>query len=145
MQSKFLSDKHVLVVRLDIDEEVITSIIRVAELYQIPSGIVCGIGAVSFAEIGLYDTVKKEYIKTELREPLEIAALNGSLSKKEGLPYAHLHVVFSDQQGSTYGGHLNRAIVSATAEIFIQIYPDTIKREYSPDIGLNLMVLQETV
>ena len=144
MQSKFLFDKQVLVIRLDIDEEVVSSIIRAANQYQIPSGIVSGLGAVSFAEIGLHDTVKNEYIKTELREPLKIAVLNGSLFQKDGLPYAHLHVVFGDIQGRTYGGHLNSAIVSATAEIFIQIYPDVIERKFSPDIGLNLMMLQET-
>lgn len=145
MQSKFLNDKKVLVLRLDIDEEVVASILKAAEYYKIPSGIVSGIGAVNFAEIGLYDTSKKKYIKTTLREPLEIAALNGSLSKKDGSPYAHLHVVFGDSNGRTYGGHLDRAIVSATAEIFVQINPEPIERSYSADIGLNLMALLETL
>ena len=145
MQSKLLSDKNVLIIRLDINDEVVASVIKAASQYQIQSGIVNGIGAVSSAEIGLYDTVKKEYIKTELREPLEICALNGSLSTKDGAPYAHLHVVFGDSQGRTFGGHLNCAIVSATAEIFVQVYSDVIKREFSPDIGLNLMILQDSI
>lgn len=141
MQSKLLSEKNVLIIRLDINDEVVASVIKAANQYQIHSGIVCGIGAVSSAEIGLYDTVKKEYIKTELREPLEICALNGSLSTKDGAPYAHLHVVLGNAQARTFGGHLNSAIVSATAEIFIQIYSDAIERRFSADIGLNLMIL----
>jgi hypothetical protein len=42
--------------------------------------------------------------------------------------------------GSAFGGHLSAAVVSATAEIFVQIFPDTIERDFSNDIGLNLIV-----
>ena len=37
-----------------------------------------------------------------------------------------------------HGGHLNRAIISATAEIQIQVIDGEIGREFSQEIGLNL-------
>jgi predicted DNA-binding protein with PD1-like motif len=45
----------------------------------------------------------------------------------------------SDLAGRCYGGHLNRAVVSATAEIVIQTLPGEVDRQPNPQIGLNLM------
>ena len=44
-----------------------------------------------------------------------------------------------DRASNVYGGHLNRAIVGATCEMFIHVIPGEIDRKFSEEIGLNLI------
>ena len=52
--------------------------------------------------------------------------------------YSHIHMSAGNDKGEVFGGHLNRAIVSATCEMVINIIDGTVDREFSDDIGLNL-------
>lgn len=140
MQTKLLQNGQVLAIRLDAGDEIVASVLKAARDYRISSGTISGLGAVRSAEIGLFDPADQQYHKTTLTQPLEVASLCGNLSTKDGEPYAHLHIVLGDVHGSAFGGHLSAAVVSATAEIFVQIFQDTIERDFSNDIGLNLMV-----
>ena len=56
----------------------------------------------------------------------------------DGEYYAHLHMSAGGADGSVVGGHLNRAIVSATCEMFITILDGTVERRFDGDTGLNL-------
>lgn len=56
-------------------------------------------------------------------------------------PYSHLHICIGDEQGRAYGGHLNEAVISATAEIVLTKLPGKIDRVKSPEIGLNVWKL----
>jgi len=139
MKSKLLDNGRTLALRLEVGDEIVGSVLAAAKQYAIHSGTVNGLGAVRSAEIGLFDPQERSYHKTVLAQPLEIASLVGNLSTKDGEPYAHLHIVLGDISGRTYGGHLSSGVIGATAEIFLQIFPDAIERSFSDEVGLNLM------
>ena len=52
--------------------------------------------------------------------------------------YTHIHMSAGDEKGNVFGGHLKKAIVSATCEMFIHVIEGKVDRELSKDIGLNL-------
>ena len=55
--------------------------------------------------------------------------------------YQHLHITVGDDQGNAFGGHLNEAIVSVTAEIFINIVDGAVDRFLDESININLLDL----
>ena len=108
-----------LVLRLDPGEEICQSILDLAEnLIRLS---------------GLEPNKDIEIIETGLRpgEKLYEELL-------EDRPYLHLHMSCGDSEGRVFGGHLNRAIISATAEIVIRRIPGEVGRRHDERIGLNL-------
>ena len=66
------------------------------------------------------------------------SALTGTIDTMGGDFYCHLHMSAGDDQGRVFGGHLNRAVISATCEMVVALLPGTVDRVRSEDIGLNL-------
>ena len=52
--------------------------------------------------------------------------------------YTHIHMSAGNDKGEVFGGHLNRAIVSATCEMVINIIDGVVDRDFNDEIGLNL-------
>ena len=52
--------------------------------------------------------------------------------------YTHIHMSAGNENGEVFGGHLNKAIVSATCEMVITIIDGRVDRVLDKDIGLNL-------
>jgi len=128
-----------ILVRLDPGEEVLASIAEVCTQEGVRLGAVSGLGAVDRAKVGLFNPVTKEYLSTVLEKPFEITNLTGNVSQMDGKLYLHLHITLGDAEHNCFGGHLNEARVSATAEIWIDEVEGSVDREFSPTIGLNLL------
>ena len=125
--------------RLDRGEEITASLLRLAEEEGIRLAQVSGIGAVHDFTVGLFDPAVKQYFSNRFTGNFEIVSLTGNLTVMEEKPYLHLHLSAADAEGRVVGGHLNRAVISATCEMVVREIPGTVDRAFSPEIGLNLL------
>ena len=132
-----------IIARLDRGDEVITSLETICVKESVSLGWVNAIGAVNEAEIGCFDTNEKKYYSKKYTGIYEIANLSGTVSIKDAKPYLHIHAVLGDKEGSAIGGHLSRAVVSATCEIVLHVLNGTADRTFSPETGLNLITFQD--
>ncbi|MCB2225658.1 MAG: DNA-binding protein [Desulfarculaceae bacterium] len=73
---------------------------------KVSAGEVRAIGAVERATLGFYNQDTREYEFHQLDEALEIVALVGNVSLKDGEPFVHAHITLGDSQGRLFGGHL---------------------------------------
>ncbi|MFA6346572.1 MAG: PPC domain-containing DNA-binding protein [Syntrophales bacterium] len=137
MQNQRAGNTHVL--RLDRGEEIVTELTRFCKSRGIALGLVTGIGAVDRATIGLFRPAEKRYEATEMTGDHEILNLAGNVTTMNGEVYLHLHITLGDAAHRAWGGHLNAAFVSATAEIFVTVLEGACERAMDETVGLNLM------
>ena len=137
MEYKRMQD--ILVVRLDPGEEILGALAAVASREAVAFGSVQGIGAVRELEVGLFDPESKAFRGNRFTGYRELTSLEGTITRRDGEPYLHLHVTAADEHAAVVGGHLVRAVVSATAELVIRTAPDAVGRRFDPGIGLNLL------
>ena len=129
------------IIRIQRGEEVVASLEKACRDNNIRLGVVSGIGAVGEATIGLYDVENQQYHSESYTGDMEIVSLAGNVTTMHGETYLHLHISLSDSSHKLFGGHLNRALVSATCEVFIQTIPGEVDRFKDSETGLNLLKL----
>ena len=127
-----------LVIRLDPDEEIIENLRAIAEKEQIKLASVEALGAINDFTVGVFDTVEKKYYSNRFQGAYEIVSLTGTITTKDGAFYQHLHMSAGESSGAVFGGHLSRAVVSATCEMIVRVIDGRVERVLNPDIGLNL-------
>ena len=126
-------------VRLDRGDEVVSSLTELARQENIAFADIRGIGAAGEVTVGIFETAKKEYHSTTYTGDFEITSLLGTISRQAEKPYLHLHItVCNPDKGIFTGGHLNRAVISATGEIIVTVHPGSVGRQFDDAIGLNL-------
>ena len=131
-----------IVFRVDRGEEVMKSLLAVAEKESIHTASISGLGAADHVVMGLYDVPAQKYMKTELNQALEITALIGSITEMDGKPYLHVHINVADDQGRAFGGHLTEVTIGGTAEIFITVVDGTVGREKDQITGTGLKLFK---
>ena len=104
-----------------------------------------GIGALSDPEIGYYSMEEKSYHRKNFKGEFELTSLIGNITMKEGKPFAHTHITFSDTNYKVFGGHLFDARITAAGEFLMQLGNDKITREINHEIGLPLWCLEGTL
>lgn len=96
------------------------------------------LGAVNQFTVGVFKTQEKEYLANDFEGSYEIVSLTGTINTMDGAFYCHLHMSAGNDKGEVFGGHLNRAVVSATCEMVITLVDGTVDRAFDEEIGLNL-------
>ena len=104
-----------------------------------------GIGALENPEIGYYSLEDKSYYRKTFKGEYELTSLIGNITLKEGKPFSHTHITFSDTEFRVFGGHLFNANITAAGEFIMQFSSDEINREMNTKIGLPLWCLEESL
>lgn len=128
------------VLRLDPGEEIVASLTKLVEREQIQLGTVSALGAANDVTIGIFNTGEKKYYARRYQGDYEISALVGNVTRKNGEPYLHLHITIGNPvTGAVHAGHLSSATISATLELFLQVWDGRVDRRFSETVGLNLL------
>lgn len=130
--------KDTIVARIDKGEEIVEQVKAIALAEEIKLASVQALGAVNDFTVGVFKTEEKKYYANSFQGNFEIVSLHGSINTMNGAYYSHLHMSAGNDQGQVFGGHLNRAVVSATCEMFIQIIDGSVDRRFDEASGLNL-------
>ena len=128
-----------LVIRMDKGEEIVEQLTAVAAREHIAFAEVSALGAVGSFTACVFYPGENEYHSNDFTGDFEIVSLTGTVTEMDGKPYLHLHMSAGDREGQVWGGHLNRAVVSATCEMVVRILDGHVGRTFSPEIGLNLL------
>ncbi|MBQ9299394.1 MAG: DNA-binding protein [Clostridia bacterium] len=126
------------IVRMDRGEEILSQLVALCEKEDIRLAQVDALGAVDHAVVSVYDIPTKTFYKKEFNEPMEISNLCGTVSRKDGQVYIHLHATVCDKDLIAHGGHANELRVSATCEMVVRTIPGQVDRRLDEAIGLNM-------
>lgn len=130
--------KNVIVARFDRGEEILDKIKEISLKEDIRLANINALGAVSDFTVGVYNVDLKKYFSNSFKGNFEIVSLTGSVNTMDGEFYSHIHASFGNDKAEVFGGHLNKAIVSATCEMFIYIIDGKVDRFKDSVTGLNL-------
>lgn len=127
------------VVRLELGEEICSSLLELAEKENIELAEISGLGAADNFTTGIFDLKEKKYHANHYEGFHEITSLTGTLTRKDGKPYLHVHMSAAGADGCVVGGHLSEARVGATAEIVVRGIEGSVGRKLDEGLGINLM------
>ena len=130
--------KNNIVVRIDKNEEILEQIKSIALKEKIKLALVSALGATNDFTVGVYKVDEKKYYSNTFKGNFEIVSLTGTINTMNKEFYTHIHMSAGNEKGEVFGGHLNRAIVSATCEMVISIIDGEVDRYHDEEIGLNL-------
>ena len=126
------------IVRMDPGEEILEQVKVLALREHIQLASIQALGAVNDFTVGVFKTDEKKYYANSFQGSYEIVSLTGTINTMDGEFYCHLHMSAGNDQGHVVGGHLNRAVISATCEMVVTVIPGSVDRAFSPEVWLNL-------
>jgi len=142
---KFRMDKFKAYMTLAKGDNINKTFESFAEVKGVGCAWLNGIGALENPEIGYYSLEDKSYYRKTFKGEYELTSLIGNITLKEGKPFSHTHITFSDTEFRVFGGHLFNANITAAGEFIMQFGSDEINREMNAVIGLPLWCLEESL
>ena len=129
---------NVIVARMDRGEEILEQIKIIALKENVKLASISALGATDDFTVGVYNVDEKKYYSNEFKGNFEIVSLTGTINTMNGEFYTHVHMSAGNEKGEVFGGHLNRAVISATCEMIITLVDGNVDRYRDENIGLNL-------
>ena len=132
-----------IIARIDKGEEILEKVKEIALKENIKLASISALGAVNDFTVGVFKTDEKKYYSNSFQGYFEITSLTGTINTMNDEFYCHIHMSAGNEKGEVFGGHLNKAIVSATCEMVITIIDGSVDRYFDEEIGLNLFKFNE--
>ena len=130
---KYKKFENTIIARIDKGEDIVEQVKNIALKENIKLASIQALGAINDFTVGVFKTKEKKYYANEFKGDYEIVSLTGTINT--------MNLSAGNDQGEVFGGHLNKAIVSATCEMVIQVINGQVDRYFDEEIGLNLLKL----
>lgn len=129
---------------LETGDEVVQTLTDFARREALGAARFTAIGALQSATLAYFDWETKDYIEIPVNEQVEVLSLTGDLTWQDSKPLPHLHAVLGRRDGSTVGGHVQRAWVRPTLELMMT-EAGSLERQSDPESGLPLIAIEGAV
>jgi len=120
-----------LVVRLKDGEELISSL----QGLSLDSAVLLnGVGMLRDLEIGYWNG--SSYDVQQIADPVELLSLQGNFARKGDERIVHCHATIAKHGAAAFGGHVLKATVHNTAEIYIRVLTKITLERKMEETGL---------
>ncbi|OZM76058.1 PPC domain-containing DNA-binding protein [Pseudonocardia sp. MH-G8] len=125
-------------------DEAAEELARFAQEHEISAAALTAVGACREATLGYFDPDVMRYQDIPVTAQAEILSLVGDVATKDEKPAVHAHAVLGLRDGSTVGGHLQRAVVWPTLEVIVTESPAHLRKRVDEETGLALIALDRS-
>jgi uncharacterized protein len=128
-----------VVARLGHGDDLLAAIAAVADEHGMAMAEVRAIGALQRARLAFYDQAAKTYGEFAVDAPVELVALLGNVSRRDGATAVHVHATLAGHDGACLGGHVAPGCVVFACELVLQeLVGETLERRHDEVTGLPL-------
>jgi hypothetical protein len=128
-----------VVARLEHGGDLLEQIAAVADAHGMAMAEVRAIGALQRAELAFYEQDAKRYEGHVIERPVELLALAGNISRRDGATAVHAHLVLGEADGACIGGHaLPGCVVFACELVLEELVGEPLERGFDETTGLPL-------
>lgn len=142
MRSKLLHEDDGLrtfAIVFDKGDEAKDGLTNFAVEQDITGASITAVGAFQQALLAYFDREQTRYLDIPIEEQVEVLSLVGDIALNGDEPEVHAHVVVGHRDGSTSGGHLQKAVVWPTLEVIVEETPENLCKRVDQDTGLALI------
>jgi hypothetical protein len=130
--------------RVDKDEEIVSSILKTCQNEKIRTAHFRGIGGCDIIDIQTFIPEQNDFISHRKTGVFELISIDGNVSPDKDDIFIHSHAIFSyleNDEIKIIGGHLKEAYVKYTAEIILTPAKEDISRMIDPKTGISVWKL----
>lgn len=123
-------------------DEVMSGLADWAKRENVKAGQLSAVGALSSALFGWFDKERRAYRDIPVDQQVECIFFVGDVGMAEGKPALHVHGCVGKPDGSLAGGHVLRAVVWPTLEVFVTEFEMRLDKRKDAETELELFELE---